>query len=357
MNLIKCEIKRIYKRVIVAILVTIGVSLVLFGLLKINADTYIPSQINRIDNVIYAAQMDIHNLESIKDKNPYQQAEQAFLISYVSDLEYLKLLYKNPKTNDGAIQEQRYKINQSLSKKIEKEELSNKDILLIDEESVLSEIKEYNAYQKNNTLPPVNPLEPNVSYSIYNFTNGYTYFILIIFILMALFMNNTWSEDMESKTHIIYISLPYSKLKLFTSRLFTNICASLCLFLTSLLTISIISSIFFNTGNNLLIECGNQYVNLLSLDQYLIISKVGLVICYSILIQMISNFIKKDIDFKIWTVSFLIVDHFILQSQSSTIHLSIQDYTTTTVWIKFILILIISIICTLISYKKFLRQR
>ncbi|WP_300921776.1 hypothetical protein [uncultured Dubosiella sp.] len=354
-QLIKSEWKRISKNFWMAALAAMVIALTAFGIMKLISEHYIQTQIDTIDHIVSECEQDIFDLQQNERLSEDEQQQLDFLNEYLADLRYLKMLYANPKQNAEEIARQRYALNQIMIEK-EENETVDQSLFMASIETLQKENNEYDAYWARKITPPVNPVEPNLSYALTTNLDGYTPFMITVLLVVALFLNNTWSEDSEYHTRTLYMALPYSKVVLFASRFITNMMASFGILTIALITLNVISGICFGTGSTLLVELGRRYIDLSHIAGGLILSNMVLIVMYSAFLQLLSIVVRNTVDFKIWASSFLIIDYFVLQA-NGTFHLRIENVWSFHGILISILLALFTVILGLISEWYFIRQR
>lgn len=355
-QLMHSEWKRVLKSFGMASLAAIVIAFAAFGIMKLLSDVYISTQIETIEKAVYTCEDELFDLRQAEVPTEYDQKQMDFLNEYMADLRYLKMLYSDPARNASEIATQRYALNQTIIEKAKEGDGLNPQLSMAPVETLQKENNEYDAYWAKGITPPVNPVEPNIVYALATNLDGYTPFMIALLLVLALFLNNTWSEDWEYRTRTLYMALPYSKPVLFASRFLTNLLASFGVLVISLVALSGICGICFGTGSELIVEVGNQYMNLAKIAVGLVLSGLEWMLVYSAGLQLLSIFIRNTIDFKIWAASFLIVDFFVLQSKS-TFHLGIENIWSPHGIVVSVLLFLFVIVLGLVSERCFVRQR
>lgn len=355
LNLMKSEMYRMHKRVLIIFMLILIVSLFWFGYKEVQASHFFQMQLAKIETVIYNCKSEMSRIGSAAGEGVTENSEYELLSNYYEKLNVLKNYYSDPLANNKEIQELKNEINIYFYAREESGYEINENLLLVDKENLKEEIELFDTYRQYGLYPPSNPIKPTSIYILYDLLNGYNILWLIVLGVLTLLITSIWADDKDYKTYYLYICLPYKKRTLFLSRFILNIFISFFAFLILILSSYFISFIISGNGNNVLIHTAYGYREMTEVIIPLMVYKLIILFFYSSILQFVSVFIRKGIEYKIWTVSLLIVDYFIatLITNIFSIHIDITNTTKLQLSINCIIIFIIAFTFMKCAEKRF----
>lgn len=332
MELIKIEFDRIKRKLLftAGLCVLFAISIFIFQFERLN-ELFPQEKIQQIEQASDAYRMELKGINKGMNATSNSEEYRAFLEQQLSDLSMLKLYYKT----DGKSKERNElegKIDQNLYHSIEKGMHFDRAILRDNNENVKNRVLLYQTYQEKGISQKERETTPTVMYTLSTALDGFTPFMIGTCIIMILFAYNIWAQDYEYRMHYFLYTLPYRKEHIYWTRCIVYFGTMAILLLISLFSLFLPALILHGVGNEEFVIITKEFlsfsfiapqINIAIPITDIVISECAMLFVYMFclfaFIQLISILVKGKIESLMYTLTFFMLNVFLLQYM-------VQDY-------------------------------